>query len=74
MQKIDWCEGVLQLTDIGTKNLSCQDCPDTGRSTGAYFIFYQGGPIYHCTHVPGPVALDCASGPGACVPWSIGPP
>ena len=35
---------------------SCQDCPDTGRSTGAYIIFYQGGPIDHGTHVPGPVA------------------
>ena len=23
---------------------SRQDCPDTGRSTGAYIIFYQGGP------------------------------
>ena len=33
-----------------------QDCPDTGRSTGAYIIFYQGGPIDHGTHVPGPVA------------------
>ena len=32
-----------------------QDCPDTGRSTGAYIIFYQGGPIDHVTHVPGPV-------------------
>ena len=35
---------------------SWQDCPDTGRSTGAYIIFYQGGPIDHGTHVPGPVA------------------
>ena len=34
---------------------SCQDCPDTGRSTGAYIIFYQSWPIYHGTHVPGPV-------------------
>ena len=33
-----------------------QDCPDTGRITGAYIIFYQGGPIDHGTHVPGPVA------------------
>ena len=23
---------------------SWQDCPDTGKSTGAYIIFYQGGP------------------------------
>ena len=35
---------------------SWQDCPDTGRSTGAYIIYYQGGPIDHGTHVPGPVA------------------
>ena len=35
---------------------SWQDCPDTGRSTGAYIIFYQGGLIDHGTHVPGPVA------------------
>ena len=34
---------------------SCLDCPDTGRSTGAYNIFFQGGPIDHGTHVPGPV-------------------
>ena len=30
--------------------------PDTGRSTGAYIIFYQGGPIDHGAHVPGTVA------------------
>ena len=35
---------------------SFQDCPDTGRSTGAYIILYQAGPIDHGTHVPGPVA------------------
>ena len=35
---------------------SWQYFPDTGRSTGAYIIFYQGGPIDHGTHVPGPVA------------------
>ena len=35
---------------------SWQDCPDTGRSTGAYIIFYHGGPIDHGTHVPGPVS------------------
>ena len=33
-----------------------KDCPDTGRSTGAYIIFYQGGTIDHGTHIPGPVA------------------
>ena len=30
--------------------------PDTGRSIGAYIIFYQDGPIDHGTHVPGPFA------------------
>ena len=35
---------------------SWQDCPDTGRSTGSYTIFYQGVPIDHGTHVPGPVS------------------
>ena len=39
---------------------SWQDCPDTGRSTGEYVIFYQGGPIDHGTHVPGPVAQSIA--------------
>ena len=39
---------------------SWQDCPETGRSTGSYIIFYQGGPIDHGTHVPGPVAQSSA--------------
>ena len=34
--------------------------PDTDRSTGAYIIFYQGGPIDHGTHVPGPVSQPSA--------------
>ena len=34
--------------------------PDTGRSTGAYIIFYQGGPINHGIHVPVPVAKSIA--------------
>ena len=37
-------------------NSSWQDFPDTGRSSGAYIIFYQGGNIHHHTHVPLPVA------------------
>ena len=37
-------------------NSSWKDCPYTGRSTGAYIILYQGGPIDHGTHVPGPVS------------------
>ena len=29
--------------------------PDTGRSTGAYNIYFQCGPIDHGTYIPGPV-------------------
>ena len=39
---------------------SWQYCPDTGRSTGAYIIFYQGETINHGTHVTGPVAQSSA--------------
>ena len=53
---------LLRQASIKTKNhlmafsdSSWRYCPDIGRSTGAYIIFYQGGPIYHGTHVPGPV-------------------
>ena len=49
--------------NIKTKNhlmafsdYSWQDFPDTGRSTGAYIIFYQGWTIDYGTHVPVPVA------------------
>ena len=35
---------------------SWQDCPDTGRSTGSYIIFYQGVTIDHGIHIPGPVS------------------
>ena len=35
-------------------------CPDTGRSIGAYIIFYQGGSIDHGTHVPVPFAQSSA--------------
>ena len=38
----------------------CKDCPYTGRITGAYIIFYQGGKFDHGTHVPGPVAQSRA--------------
>ena len=54
---------LLRQTSIKTENqliafsyYSSQDCPDTGRSTRSYIILYQGGPIDHGTHVPGPVA------------------
>ena len=39
---------------------SWQDCPDTGKITGSYIIFYHGGPINHFTHVKGPVAQSSA--------------
>ena len=41
---------------MGFSDSIWQDCPDTGRITGAYIIFYQGVPIDHGTHVLGPVA------------------
>ena len=52
---------ILRQANIKTKNhlmdspdSSWQDCPYTGRSTGGYIIFFQGGPIDHGTHVPIP--------------------
>ena len=58
---------LLRQASINTENHlmdfsdSCwQDFPDTGRIIGAYIIFYQGGPIDHVTHVPGPVAQSSA--------------
>ena len=58
---------LLRQANIKTKNhlmafsgSSWQDCPYTVRSTEAYIIFYHGGPIYHGTHVPGPVAQSSA--------------
>ena len=58
---------ILRQASIKTKNhlmvfsdSSSQIFPDTGRSTGACIIFYQGGPIDHDTHVPGPVAKSSA--------------
>ena len=58
---------ILRQANIKTKNhlmafsgSSWQDFPDTERSTGAYIIFYQVGPIYHGTRVPGPVEKSSA--------------
>ena len=39
---------------------SWKDYPDTGRSTGAYIIFYQDGTIDRVTYVPVPVAKSNA--------------
>ena len=47
-----------QLMDLADS--SWQDCPNTGRGTGAYIIFYQGGPTEHGTYVPGPVDQSSA--------------
>ena len=47
-----------QLMDFSDS--SWQKFPDTGRSTEEYIIFYQGGPIEHGMHVPGPVAQSIA--------------
>ena len=58
---------MLRQASINTKNQlmalsdsSWQDCPDNGRSTGAYIIFYQDGTIDHGTHVPVTVAKSSA--------------
>ena len=58
---------LLRQARINTENnlmdlsdSSWQDCPNNGRSTGAYIIFYQGGTLEHGTHVPGPVAQSSA--------------
>ena len=41
-------------------DFSWKYCPETGRSTRAYIIFYQNVPIDHGTHVPRPVAQSSA--------------
>ena len=59
--------GLLRQASIKTENYLMdffysirKYCPYTGRSTGAYIIFYQGGPIDHVTHVLVPVAQSSA--------------
>ena len=58
---------LLRKASIKTENhfmafsdYSCQNCSDTGRSIGAYIIFYQGVTIDHGTHVPVPVDQSSA--------------
>ena len=58
---------LLRQASIKTENhlmyfydYNWQDCPDTGISTGAYIIFYQGGTIDHGTHVKVPVSQSSA--------------
>ena len=45
---------------IAFYDYSWKDCPETGRITGSYIIFYQLGPIDHDTYVPGPVSQSSA--------------
>ena len=58
---------LLRQASIKTENhvidfsdSSWQDFPDTGRSKGAYIIFYQVGKIENCTHVSGLVDQSSA--------------
>eukprot|EP00957_Ditylum_brightwellii_P211168 15365838-Ditylum_brightwellii.AAC.1 len=46
---------ILVYTDA-----SWQDCPDTGRSTTCYYIFYQGGVIEGNSQVNVPIAMPSA--------------
>ena len=45
---------------FGMHDSSWQDCPDTGRSTGAYVLFSQGGAVDYNTFVPSTVAMSSA--------------
>ena len=45
---------------VGMHNSSWNDFPDTGRSTGSYQLFVQGGPVDFSTFVPAPVAMSSA--------------
>ena len=45
---------------MGMTDSSFQDCPDTGRSTTAYKIFYRGGLVDQNSSVPVPLAQSSA--------------
>ena len=59
-----------RLQEFTTADLSCplklftdsswQDCPDDGRSTGCYLLYFKGGIINGGSFVPTPVALSSA--------------
>ena len=51
--------GNVASVDVGRHQL-VGGTPDTGRSIGAYIIFYKGRPIEHGTHVPVLVAQSSA--------------
>ena len=46
-------ESIIIFTDS-----SWNDCVDTGRSTGGYISFSQGGPTDYGSHLPVPVAIS----------------
>ena len=60
---------------IGLHDSSWQDCPDTGRSTGCYMNFVQGGLVDFSSFTPTPVAMSSAeaeinAGASACMSMS----
>ena len=60
------------LNIFGMHDSSWQDCPDTGRSTGAFLNFFQGGVVDFNSFVPTPVAMSSAeaennAGAAACM-------
>ena len=48
-----------------------QNCPDNGRSTGEYIVFYQGWTIDYCIHVTCPFAQSSSESKynAACTIW-----
>jgi hypothetical protein len=51
---------ITQIAFVGFGDSSWQDCVDTGRSTGAYHVFMQGGIVDSAMTFPVPVALSSA--------------
>jgi hypothetical protein len=47
---------------VAATDSSWQDCPDTGRSTGGYYVLFCGGIVDSSSNVPGPVAMSSAEG------------
>ena len=63
------------LNIYGMHDSSWQDCPDTGRSTGAFLNFFQGGVVDFNSFLPTPVSMSSAeaennSGAAACMSMS----
>jgi hypothetical protein len=66
--KMCTAQGIQPSTLLVFMDASWQDCPDTGRSTVGYLIFYQGGVIDANSTVPTPVAMSSSEAEfmGAC--------